>query len=63
MKCAKISDYKIKKILKCFCLELTASQTFKQERFNRHTVERYYNIFREKIFLYQETNLQNSQVI
>lgn len=58
MKYSKLSDYKIKQILKCFSLELTASQTAKQLELNRHTVERYYNLFREKIAQYQESNLQ-----
>ncbi len=58
MKYSKLSNYKIKKILKCFSLELTACQAAKQLSLNRHTVERYYNIFREKIAQYQENNLQ-----
>ncbi len=58
MKYSKLSDYKIKQILKCFSLELTAFQAAKQLSLNRHTIGRYYNIFREKIALYQENNLQ-----
>ncbi len=58
MKYSKLSDYKIKQILKCFSLELTAFQSAKQLSLNRHTIARYYNIFREKIALYQENNLQ-----
>lgn len=54
MKYSKLSDYKIKKILKCFCLELTAMQTAKQLNLNRNTIDRYYNIFRIKIAQYQE---------
>ena len=58
MKYSKLSDYKIKQILKCFSLELTVFQAAKQLSLNRHTIGRYYNIFREKIALYQENNLQ-----
>jgi len=58
MKYSKLSDYKIKQILKCFSLELTAFQAAKQLSLNQHTIGRYYNIFREKIALYQENNLQ-----
>ena len=58
MKYSKLSYYKIKQILKCFSLELTAFQAAKQLSLNRHTIGRYYNIFREKIALYQENNLQ-----
>lgn len=54
MKYSKLSNYKIKKILKCFCLELTAMQTAKQLNLNRNTIDRYYNIFRVKIAKYQE---------
>ena len=58
MKYSKLSDYQIKKILRCFCLELTAFQTSEQLGFNRHTVERYYNIFREKISDYEEQRIR-----
>jgi transposase-like protein len=46
---SKISVYKIKKILKCFCVDLQAVQTAKMLGLNRKTVDRYYGIFREKI--------------
>jgi len=58
MKYSKLSNYQIKKILKCFCLELTAVQTAKQLELNRHTVDRYYRFFRERIANYQEQNLK-----
>jgi len=45
----KITDYKIKKILKCFCEDINASQTAKILELNRNTIDRYFNIFREKI--------------
>ena len=54
MKYSKLSNFQIKKILQCFCLELTTIQTSKQLKLNRHTPERYYNIFRKKIAEYQE---------
>ena len=58
MKHSKLNDYKIKRILQCFCLELTATQASKQLRLNRNTVDRYYRIFREKIVVFQEQNLR-----
>ena len=58
MKYSKLSNYQIKKILRCFCLELTAFQTAKYLGFNRHTIERYYNIFREKIAIYEEQQIK-----
>ena len=57
MKYSKLSDYKIKKILQCFANELTATQASKQLSLNRHTIDRYYQIFREKIADYQEKNI------
>jgi transposase len=50
IKYSKISAYKIKKIMWCFCLDLTATQTSKLLRINRNTINRFYNIFRENIF-------------
>jgi transposase len=54
MKYSKLSDYQIKKILQKFCLELTATQASQDLGFNRHTIERYYEIFRTKMADYQE---------
>jgi transposase len=58
MKYSKLSHYTIKKILKNFCLELTAVQTAKILRVNRHTVDRYYQLSRERIAEYEEKNLK-----
>ena len=58
MKYSKLSNYQIKKILACFCNELTATQTRKQLGLNRNTVDRYFNIFRQKIAVYQEEQKQ-----
>ena len=49
LKYSKLSTYKIKKILKCFCEDLASIKTAKILGFNRNTTDRYYNIFREKI--------------
>ena len=58
MKYSKLSDYRIKNILNCFCDELTAVQTGKQLRLNHNTIDRYYTIFREKNATYQEEQKQ-----
>jgi transposase len=58
MKYSKLSDYKIKKILQSFSLELTSVQTAHQLKLNRHTVDRYYEIFRERIAAYEEENMR-----
>jgi transposase-like protein len=57
MKYSKLSHHKIKQILQCFSLELTAVQASRQLRLNRHTLDRYYNLFREKIAEYQEQQI------
>ena len=49
LKHSKISEYKIKKILKLFCEDLTAVKAANILKLNRKTINRYYRIFREKI--------------
>jgi len=46
----KLSEYKIKKILRCFCEDLNATKTSAILCLNRNTIDRYYRIFRECIF-------------
>lgn len=48
-----ISKYNIKKIIKHFCLDLTATQTSKLLSLNRKTVNKYYNKFRSLIYQHQ----------
>ena len=50
---SKISNYKIKQIQKCFCIDLTATQTSEMLGLNRKTINRYYNLFREAIYRHQ----------
>jgi len=47
----KITNYKIKKILRLFSEDLPATKTASILDLNRKTIDRYYNIFREKILL------------
>ncbi|MBU6414810.1 IS1595 family transposase [Patescibacteria group bacterium] len=58
MKYSKLSDYRLKKLLRCFSDELTAVQAAKQMRVNRNTADRYYGIFRERIAEHQESQKQ-----
>lgn len=51
LKYSKISKYKVKKILKCFSEDLPAIKTAGLLSLNRKTIDRYYNLFREKIAL------------
>lgn len=59
MKHGKISSYKIKRILKCFCEDLDATKTAKILYINRNTINRYFNIFREAIL--QNTLLKSNK--
>lgn len=54
---AKLSTFKIKKIIKCFSIDLTATQTSKITGINRNTVNRYYSIFRRLIYIKQVKEL------
>ena len=53
IKYGKLSNYRLKKLLMCFCEDLNATQTSKVSGINRNTVNRYYRILREKIDAYQ----------
>jgi transposase len=55
---AKISYYKIKKIIKHFCVDIEASKTAGLTGINRNTVNRYYNIFRTIIYEKQTNELR-----
>ena len=54
---AKISKYKLKKIIKHFCLDILASKTAILTEINRNTINRYYNIFRKLIYIIQTNDL------
>lgn len=50
---AKISTFKIKKIIKHFCLDITASKTAPLVYVNRNTINHWFNIFRRAIYAHQ----------
>jgi transposase len=41
-----LSEYKVKKIISCFCEDVDATRTSKLLQINRNTINRYFNIFR-----------------
>lgn len=51
LKYSKLTTYRVKKILKCFSEDLPAVKAAALLGLNRKTVDRYYNIFREKIVI------------
>ena len=53
LKDAKISWYRIKKIIECFCLDITASKTASLLKLNRNTINHWYNVFRLDIYAHQ----------
>jgi transposase-like protein len=57
VKYSKLSDFKIKKIIQCFCVDLTADQASVILGLNRNTLNRYYKIFREQIYRKQQQDL------
>jgi len=49
----QLSTYKVKKIISCFCLDLTATQTSLLLGINRNTINKYFNRFRQLIYKHQ----------
>ena len=53
IKYSKLSNYQIKKIMKCFCVDIDATKTGKILNFNRNTTTDYFKLFREAVYLNQ----------
>lgn len=60
LKYCKISQYKIKKILKNFVEDFTSTQSSKITKLSRNTTDRYYNIFRKICLSLVTQQLQES---
>jgi transposase len=50
---SKLSTYKIKKIIKHFCLDIPASKTAALVGMNRNTINHWYMVFRRAIYAHQ----------
>lgn len=50
---SKLSEYKVKKIIQCFCIDIDATKTAQLLSLNRNTINRWYGIFRQVIYEYQ----------
>lgn len=48
----ELSKYKLKKIIEYFCEDITATKTAKLLKINRNTINKYFNLFREAIYLF-----------
>ena len=53
-----LSKYKKRKIIECFSLELTATQTARLLKINRNTINKYYLRIRQSIALHQEQQMK-----
>jgi len=53
----RLSKYRVKKILRCFCVDITATRTAVLLGYNRRTIDRYFSVFREHILEYQHQAL------
>ena len=51
IKWCKLSNYQIKKIIRCFCIDIDATKTSELLSLNRHTINRYFLLFRKAIYL------------
>ena len=51
IKRTKLSNYKIKQIVRYFLTDLTATQTGKLLDLNRNTVNRFFNLIRDSLFV------------
>lgn len=58
VKSAKLSDYKIKKIIFHFCVDIDATKTSLVVEINRNTVNRLYGIFRTVIWYHQREEFE-----
>lgn len=54
----RLSKHRVTKIIRCFCLDINASQTAELLRLNRKTVNRYYGLFRAAIYQRQVREMQ-----
>lgn len=52
---SKLSTYRVKKIIQCFCIDIDATKTALLLGLNRNTINRWYGIFRQEIYEYQIT--------
>ena len=48
---SKLSNSEIKKIIQCFCIDVDATKTSKLLGLNGNTIDRYFKLLREIIYL------------
>jgi len=55
---SKISQYKVRKIIDCFCVDIEASKTALILTMNRNTINRYHGLFRRAIYQHQQKRME-----
>lgn len=50
---SKLSSYKLKKIIECFCIDIDATKTSQLLGMNRKTINRYFMLFRQAVYEHQ----------
>lgn len=50
---SKLSVYKLKKIIKYFCIDINTTRTALLLELNRNTINHWFGIFRQEIYEYQ----------
>jgi len=60
VKASKLSDFKIKKLVWCFCVDIDASKVSLIVRINRNTVNRFYHLFRTVIYYHQRKEFKRA---
>lgn len=60
VRAAKISDYKLKKIIWHFIVDIDATKTSLIAQINRNTISRYYQLFRTIIYYHQSQEFQRT---
>jgi transposase-like protein len=54
----RLSKYKIKKIIECFCIDIDATKAGQLLKLNRKTINRYYMHFRTQIYHNQQAEMK-----
>ena len=58
LKYSKLSNYKIKKIMRCFCVDIPATKAALLVNMNRNTTTRFYGLFRKAVCYHQEKEFE-----
>jgi transposase-like protein len=59
IKYSKLSNHTIRQVIKHFCIDIDATKTSQLLELNRHTINKYYLLFRKAIYLVQLLELSN----